>query len=129
MRFSASAASLALAIAATVPLAPAAAAGPTITVQNVQSRSSVNGCSDFRFDADIVAKNWPAGMPHVITYHWERTPNYSFPTRKITIGATGKMHTYAEHSPKKGKTGFAWVHILTPVNFRSARVGFSNPEC
>jgi hypothetical protein len=129
MRFSASAASLALAIAATVPLAPAAAAGPNITVQNVQSRSSVNGCSDFRFDADIVAKDWPAGMPHVITYHWETSANAPFPIRKITIPATGKEHTHASHTPKKGKVGFAWVHILTPVNFRSARVGFSNPEC
>jgi hypothetical protein len=127
MHFSASAtASLALAIAS---VAAAAAAGPTITVQNVESRSSVNSCGEFRFDADIVTKNWPAGMPHVVKYHWERTVNYSWPTRTITIGPTGKMHVLAEHDPRKGKTGFAWVHVLSPVNLKSGRVGFSNPEC
>ncbi len=129
MRFSVSAASLVLVMVAIVPVAPAAAAGPTITVQNVESRNSVNGCGLFRFDADIVTANWPAGMPHVVKYHWARSNNHSWRMRTITIGPSGKMHVRAELDPRKARTGFAWVHVYSPVNFRSARVGFSNGEC
>jgi hypothetical protein len=129
MRFSASAASLALAIAATVPLAPAAAAGPSIMVQNVQSRSSVNGCGEFRFDADIITKNWPVGTPHVVKYRWERSNNHAWGLRTITLGPTGKMHLRAELKPTSAKTGFAWVHVYSPVSLTSGRVGFSNPQC
>ncbi len=123
------AASLALAIGAVASLVPASAAGPTVTVQNVESRSSVNGCSFFRFDAEIVTANWPAGMPHVVKYHWARSGNHAWRTRTITIGPSDKMHVRAELDPRHGTRGFAWVHVLSPVNFRSARVGFSNPEC
>jgi hypothetical protein len=122
------AASLALAIAAIVPAAPVAAA-PTVTVQNVESRSSVNGCSFFRFDADIVASNWPAGVPHVVKYRWVRTNNHAWHIRTITLGPTGRKHVRAELNPREATTGFAWVHVLSPVNFRSDRVGFSNSQC
>lgn len=128
MRLSAPAASLALALAALAPLAPAAAA-PTITVENVESRSSVNGCSFFRFDADIVAKNWPAGMPHVVKYHWARSGNHAWKMRTITIGPSGKMHVRAHLDPREATRGFAWVHVYSPVNFRSGRVGFNNSQC
>jgi hypothetical protein len=127
--FALAAASLGLAIVAVAPLAPAAAAGPTITVQNVESRNSVNGCGQFRFDADIVASNWPAGMAHVVKYHWARASNHAWPMRTITIGPSGKMHVRAELNPQEAHTGFAWVHVYSPVNFRSAKVGFSNSEC
>jgi len=127
--FAPAAASLALAIAPIVSLVPAAAAGPTITVQNVESRNSVNGCGEFRFDADIVTANWPAGTPHVVKYHWARASNHAWPMRTITIGPSGKMHVRAELNPREATRGFAWVHVYSPVNFRSARVGFSNSEC
>jgi hypothetical protein len=129
MRFSASAAaSFALAIAAIVPPTPAAA-GPAITVENVESRNSVNGCGLFRFDANLVTKDWPAGMPHAVKYRWERSNNHAWQMRTITIGPTGKKHLRAELNPLKARTGFAWVHVYSPVNFRSDRVGFSNSEC
>ena len=129
MRFSAlAAASFALAIAAAAPLAPAAAA-PTVTVENVESRNSINGCGLFRFDADIVTANWPAGMPHVVKYHWARSGNHAWKMRTITIGPSGKKHVRAELNPLEARTGFAWVHVYSPVNFRSGRVGFSNSEC
>lgn len=127
MRFS-TPALLAFALVATVPTAPAAAAGPSISIQNVESRSSVNGCSDFRFDADIIAKSWPAGMAHTVKYRWERA-GYNWPLRTITIPASGKMHTHATHTPRKGTTGFAWVHVTSPVNVVSPRVGYSNSNC
>jgi hypothetical protein len=129
MRFSASAASLALAIAAIVPLAPAVAAGPTVTVQNVESRNSINGCGLFRFDADIVTSNWPPGMPHVVKYHWARSGNHAWRMRTITMDASGRRHVRAELNPLEATRGFAWVHVYSPVNFRSPRVGFSNSEC
>jgi hypothetical protein len=129
MRFSSLAAtSFALAIAAAAPLAPAAAA-PTITVENVESRNSINGCGFFQFDADIVTANWPAGMPHVVKYHWARSNNHAWRMRTITIGPSGKMHVRARLNPLEATRGFAWVHVFSPVNFRSARVGFSNSEC
>jgi hypothetical protein len=129
MRFSASAASLAFAIATIAPLAPAAAAGPTVTVQNVESRNSINGCGFFRFDAEIVTSNWPAGMPHVVKYHWARSGNHAWQMRTITMDATGKKHVRAVLDPRHATRGFAWVHVYSPVNFRSPRVGFSNSEC
>lgn len=137
MRFSVSPAPLAraavigaaLAAATTLaPLTPASAA-PTITVENVESRNSVNGCSFFRFDADIVTSNWPAGMPHVVRYRWVRNGNHAWHIRTITLGPTGKMHVRAELNPRETTRGFAWVHVLSPLNFRSPRVGFSNSEC
>ncbi len=127
--FAPAAAALALAIAANLPLTPAAAGAPTITVENVESRNSVNGCGLFRFDADIVTANWPAGMPHVVKYHWARASNHAWRMRTITIGPSGKMHVRAELNPREATTGFAWVHVYSPVNFRSARVGFSNSQC
>jgi hypothetical protein len=123
------AASLALVIAAIVPLAPAAAAGPTITVENVESRNSVNGCGLFRFDADIVTKDWPAGMPHVVKYRWVRSNNHAWHLRTVTIGSSGKMHVRAQLDPRRATTGFAWVHVSSPVNLKSGRVGFSNSQC
>ncbi len=129
MHLSRPAASLALAIAALVPLAPAGAAGPTITIQNVESRNSVNGCGLFRFDADLVTANWPAGMPHVVKYRWVRSNNHAWQMRTITIGPSGKKHLRAELSPLKARTGFAWVHVYSPVNIKSDRVGFSNSQC
>jgi hypothetical protein len=125
----ASAASLAIAIAALAPSATAEAAGPTITIQNVESRNSVNGCGLFRFDADIVATDWPAGMPHVVKYRWVRSGNHAWRLRTITIGPSGRKHVRAELSPLRARTGFAWVHVSSPVNIRSGRVGFSNSEC
>ncbi|HEV2643343.1 MAG TPA: hypothetical protein VGT98_11570 [Candidatus Elarobacter sp.] len=122
------AASLALAIAAFVPL-ESVAAGPIITVENVESRNSVNGCGFFRFDADIVTKDWPAGMPHVVKYRWARSNNHAWGLRTITIGPSGKMHVRAHLDPRHARTGFAWVHVYSPTNFRSARVGFSNSQC
>jgi len=116
-------------LAAAVPIAPAAAAGPSISVQNVQSRNSVNGCGQFRFDADMVTSNWPAGKPHVVKYRWERTNNHAWSMRTITIGPKNKMHLRAELDPRKARTGFAWVHVFSPVSFTSPRVGFSNSEC
>jgi hypothetical protein len=121
--------SLAAAIAAIVPLATPAAAGPTITVENVESRNSINGCGLFRFDANIVTKDWPAGMPHVVKYRWARSNNRAWHLRTITIGPSGKMHVRAHLDPRLARTGFAWVHVYSPVNFRSARVGFSNSQC
>ena len=129
MRLPRSAASLAIAIAVIVLPATAAAAGPTITVQNVESRSSVNGCGFFRFDANIVTNDWPAGMPHVVKYRWARSNNHAWHLRTITIGPSGRMHVRAELDPRRATRGFAWVHVYSPVNFRSARVGFSNSQC
>ena len=129
MHHLASAASFALAIAALAPFVPAEAAGPTITIQNVESRSSVNGCSFFRFDADIVSSDWPAGMPHVVKYRWARSNNHAWQIRTITMGPNGRKHVRAELSPLKATRGFAWVHVLAPVNVRSGRVGFSNSQC
>jgi hypothetical protein len=130
MRLPASAvASLAIAIAAIVPLATVAAPSPTITVQNVESRNSVNGCGLFRFDANIVTRDWPAGMPHVVKYRWARSNNHAWHLRTITLGPSRKMHVRAELDPRRARTGFAWVHVYSPVNFRSARVGFSNSRC
>jgi hypothetical protein len=129
MHRSALVASFALAIAALSPLTAARAAGPTITIQNVESRNSVNGCGLFRFDADIVSTNWPAGMPHVVKYRWARSNNHAWKVRTITMGPDGKKHVRAELSPLKARTGFAWVHVLSPVNIRSDRVGFSNSQC
>ncbi len=129
MRFSSSAAaSLALALAAFAPLA-SDAAGPIVTVENVESRNSVNGCGFFRFDADIVTRGWPAGMPHVVKYRWARSNNHAWKTRTITIGPSGRMHVRAHLDPRHARTGFAWVHVYSPANFRSARVGFSNSQC
>jgi|GEM_PF-6358863 len=130
MRLSASAAaSLALAIAAIAPLAPAAAVGPAIAIRNVESRNSVNGCGLFRFDADIVTTDWPAGMPHVVKYRWVRSNNHAWRLRTITIGPSGRMHVRAELDPRRATTGFAWVHVFSPVNLKSGRVGFSNSQC
>ena len=126
--FSSAAALLALAIAAFVPPA-SAAAGPIITVQNVESRNSVNGCGFFRFDADIVTKDWPPGMPHVVKYRWVRSNNHAWQLRTITIGPSGRMHVRAHLDPRHARTGFAWVHVYSPRSFRSARVGFSNSAC
>jgi hypothetical protein len=126
--FSPAAASLALALAAFAPLA-SAAAGPIITVENVESRNSVNGCGFFRFDADIVTKGWPAGMPHVVKYRWARSNNHAWAIRTIAIGPSGRMHVRAHLDPRHARTGFAWVHVYSPANFRSARVGFSNSQC
>ena len=130
MRLSATAGSFAfaVAVAASVPNAPAAAA-PTVTVENVESRNSINGCGMFRFDADIVTKNWPPGMPHVVRYHWARTGNHAWKMRTITMGPDGKKHVRAVLDPRYGTRGFAWVHVYSPVNFRSDRVGFSNSQC
>jgi len=128
LSFASAAASLAVALVTSVPVTPAGAA-PTIAVENVESRNSVNGCSLFRFDADIVTSNWPAGVPHVVKYHWARSGGHSWRTRTITIGPTNKMHVRAELNPREATVGFAWVHVLSPVNFRSGRVGFSNSQC
>jgi hypothetical protein len=121
--------SLAFAAGAILALGVPAAAGPTVTVENVQSRSSVNGCSFFRFDADIVTKDWPAGMPHVVRYRWVRSGNHAWQMRTITLGPNGRKHVRAELDPRHATRGFAWVHVYAPVNFRSARVGFSNSQC
>lgn len=128
MRLPAAAAFLAIALATLVPPATAAA-GPTVTVRNVESRSSVNGCSFFRFDADIVTNGWPAGMPHVVKYRWARSNNRAWHIRTITIGPSGRAHVRAQLDPRRATRGFAWVHVFSPVNFRSARVGFSNSQC
>lgn len=129
MRLFAAAATLVFAVLANVLPAGAVAGGPTITVQNVESRSSVNGCGRFRFDADIVTSNWPAGMPHVVKYHWARSGNHAWKMHTITLDASGKKHVRAVLNPIEARRGFAWVHIYAPVNFRSPRVGFSNPNC
>jgi hypothetical protein len=121
--------SLVFTAAAILSLARPGAAGPTVTVENVESRSSVNGCSFFRFDADIVTKDWPAGMPHVVRYHWARSGNHAWQMRTITMGPDGKKHVRAMLDPRHATRGFAWVHVYAPVNFRSARVGFSNSQC
>jgi hypothetical protein len=128
MRIIAGAASMLLALVALLPPLPAVAA-QTITVENVESRSSVNGCSFFRFDADIVARDWPPGMAHVVRYHWARSGNHAWKMRTLRIGPSGKAHVRARLNPAEATRGFAWVHVYSPVNFRSARVGFSNPQC
>jgi hypothetical protein len=129
MRLSKPAALIALAIAATVPLAPVTAAATTVSVQNVESRNSINGCGFFRFDADIVTSNWPAGVPHVVKYRWARSGNHAWVVRTITMDASGRRHVRAQLDPRHATRGFAWVHVFSPTNFRSPRVGFSNSEC
>ncbi|HEX3550534.1 MAG TPA: hypothetical protein VHT53_09165 [Candidatus Elarobacter sp.] len=130
MRVPAIAASLAAALAVFSPAAtqPALASGPTVAVRNVESRNSVNGCGRFRFDADIVTADWPPGQPHVVRYHWART-GHSWKMRTITMDASGRKHVRAELNPREATRGFAWVHVYSPVNLRSAKVGFSNPNC
>jgi hypothetical protein len=49
--------------------------------------------------------------------------------RTITMGPDGKKHVRAMLDPRHATRGFAWVHVYAPVNFRSARVGFSNSQC
>ncbi len=101
----------------------------TVTVENVESRSSVNGCGRFRFDADIVTRDWPPGMPHVVKYHWARSGNHAWKMHTMTMDAGGKKHVRAQLNPIEATRGFAWVHVYSPVNFRSAKVGFSNSAC
>ena len=88
MRFSAPAALLGLAVASIVTATPATAAGPSVSIQNVESRNSINGCGQFRFDADLVTSNWPAGMKHIVRYRWERSGGHSWTIRSLTLGPT-----------------------------------------
>jgi hypothetical protein len=110
-------------------IASAETDNPQVSVQNVESRNSVNGCGQFRFDADLVTTNWPPGIPHNVSYRWERTNGHHWAMRHITIGPSGKKHLRAELKPTSARTGFAWVHVYAPKIVISPKVGFSNPNC
>jgi len=98
---------------------------PKFIVDIINTNSGPHGVCKVRFAAQIDSENWPAGMDHTITYHWElRGKRYRDHTWTLTEGQEPKESAGLTVTAPKGFTGHITFVITKPVHY----VHDSGPE-